>query len=102
MVVSFLFFHSELEQQIRVTDEMISTYISTIFQYCGWEENYYRIQADMKLSEAKMDDARPENLKNLEQIGKDLATKHDAELEALAIKLIENRKARLARIDSKL
>uniref|UniRef100_A0A6N2KUI8 Patatin n=1 Tax=Salix viminalis TaxID=40686 RepID=A0A6N2KUI8_SALVM len=84
------------------SDEMISTYISTIFQYCGWEENYYRIQADMKLSEAKMDDARPENLENLQQIGKDLAARHDAELDALAIKLIENRKARLARIDSKL
>ncbi|KAF9661057.1 hypothetical protein SADUNF_Sadunf19G0028300 [Salix dunnii] len=80
------------------SDEMISTYISTIFQYCGWEENYYRLQADMKLSEAKMDDARPENLENLEQIGKDLATKHDDELEALALKLIENRKARLARM----
>ncbi|KAJ6744353.1 PATATIN-LIKE PROTEIN 2 [Salix purpurea] len=26
------------------SDEMISTYISTIFQYCGWEENYYRLQ----------------------------------------------------------
>ena len=25
-------------------DEMISTYISTIFQYCGWEDNYYRLQ----------------------------------------------------------
>jgi len=25
-------------------DEMISTYISTIFQYCGWENNYYRLQ----------------------------------------------------------
>ena len=25
-------------------DEMISTYISTIFKYCGWEDNYYRLQ----------------------------------------------------------
>ncbi|KAJ6858178.1 patatin-like protein 2 [Populus alba x Populus x berolinensis] len=79
-------------------DEMISTYISTIFQYCGWEDNYYRLQAEMKLSEAKMDDASQENLKNLVKIGEDLAAKHDAELEALAQKLIKNRKARLARI----
>ncbi|KAJ6951522.1 patatin-like protein 2 [Populus alba] len=75
-------------------DEMISTYISTIFQYCGWEDNYYRLQAEMKLSEAKMDDASIENLNNLVKIGEDLAAKHDAELEALAQKLIENRKAR--------
>ncbi|KAL9381812.1 hypothetical protein Peur_024847 [Populus x canadensis] len=79
-------------------DEMISTYISTIFQYCGWEDNYYRLQAEMKLSEAKMDDASQENLNNLVKIGEDLAAKHDAELEALAQKLIKNRKARLARI----
>lgn len=79
-------------------DEMISTYISTIFQYCGWEDNYYRLQAEMKLSEAKMDDASKENLNNLVKIGEDLAAKHDAELEALAQKLIKNRKARLARI----
>ncbi|KAG6737382.1 hypothetical protein POTOM_058899 [Populus tomentosa] len=79
-------------------DEMISTYISTIFQYCGWEDNYYRLQAEMKLSEAKMDDASKENLNNLLKIGEDLAAKHDPELEALAQKLIKNRKARLARI----
>ena len=36
----------------------------------------------MKLSEAKMDDARPENLENLVQIGKNLAAKHDAKLDA--------------------
>ncbi|XP_011008811.1 PREDICTED: patatin-like protein 2 [Populus euphratica] len=79
-------------------DEMISTYISTIFQYCGWKDNYYRLQAKMKLSEAKMDDASQENLNNLVKIGEDLAAKHDADLEALAQKLIKNRKARLARI----
>ncbi|KAG5224079.1 hypothetical protein OIU76_024039 [Salix suchowensis] len=83
-----------IEILTTASDEMISTYISTIFQYCGWEENYYRLQAALKLSDAKMDDARPENLKNLEQIGKDLATKHNDELEALALKLIENRNAR--------
>lgn len=79
-------------------DEMISTYISTIFKYCGWEDNYYRLQAKMELTGARMDDASQENLKKLEKIGKDLAAKHDAELEALAQKLIKNRKARLARI----
>ncbi|KAL9344501.1 hypothetical protein Peur_062176 [Populus x canadensis] len=79
-------------------DEMISMYISTIFKYCGWEDNYYRLQAEMKLSEARMDDASDENMKKLEKIGEDLAAKHDAELEALAQKLIKNRKARLARI----
>ncbi|KAI5554522.1 hypothetical protein POPTR_019G014386v4 [Populus trichocarpa] len=78
-------------------DEMISTYISTIFKYCGWEDNYYRLQAKMELTGARMDDASQENLKKLEKIGKDLAAKHDAELEALAQKLIKNRKARLAR-----
>ncbi|KAJ6349304.1 hypothetical protein OIU77_006815 [Salix suchowensis] len=57
-----------IEILTTASDEMISTYISTIFQYCGWEENYYRLQAALKLSDAKMDDARPENLKNLEQI----------------------------------
>ncbi|KAG6737383.1 hypothetical protein POTOM_058900 [Populus tomentosa] len=79
-------------------DEMISTNISTIFQYCGSEDNYYRLQAEMKLSEAKMDDASQENLNNLVKIGEVLAAKHDADLEALAQKLIKNRKARLARI----
>nr|QEA68990.1 patatin-like phospholipase [Populus ussuriensis] len=78
-------------------DEMISTYISTIFKYCGWEDNYYRLQAKMELTGARMDDASQENLKKLEKIGKDLAAKHDAELEALAQKLIKNRKARLTR-----
>ncbi|KAF9661054.1 hypothetical protein SADUNF_Sadunf19G0028000 [Salix dunnii] len=87
-----------IEILTTASDEMISTYISTIFQYCGWGENYYRLQADMKLSEVVMDDARHENLKNLVKIGEDLAAKHDAELEALALKLIKNRKARLARM----
>ncbi|KAG6738330.1 hypothetical protein POTOM_057942 [Populus tomentosa] len=83
-----------IEILTTASDEMISTYISSFFHYCGWEDNYYRLQAEMKLSDAKMDDASQENLKKLVKIGEDLAAKHDAELEALAQKLIENRKAR--------
>ncbi|KAJ6854667.1 patatin-like protein 2 [Populus alba x Populus x berolinensis] len=83
-----------IEILTTASDEMISTYISSFFHYCGWEDNYYRLQAEMKLSDTKMDDASQENLKKLVRIGEDLAAKHDAELEALAQKLIENRKAR--------
>ena len=45
-------------------------------------DNQHNFQAEMKLSEAKMDDASQENLNNLVKIGEDLAAKHDAELEA--------------------
>ena len=45
-------------------------------------DNSYNIQAEMKLSDTKMDDASQENLKKLVKIGEDLAAKQDAELEA--------------------
>ena len=33
-----------IEILTTASDEMISTYISSLFQYCGWEDNYYRLQ----------------------------------------------------------
>jgi hypothetical protein len=33
-----------IEILTTASDEMISTYISSFFQYCGWEDNYYRLQ----------------------------------------------------------
>ncbi|KAJ6744356.1 XYLOSE ISOMERASE [Salix purpurea] len=33
-----------IEILTTASDEIISMYISTVFQYCGWEENYYRLQ----------------------------------------------------------
>jgi hypothetical protein len=47
-----------------------------------FDNQHYNFQAKMELTGARMDDASQENLKKLEKIGKDLAAKHDAELEA--------------------
>ncbi|KAJ6296576.1 hypothetical protein OIU78_022316 [Salix suchowensis] len=81
-------------------DEMTEMYISNVFQISGLEHNYTRIQAQLKPSEAMMDNTSMENLKRLKKIGLDLAKEKDAELEAIASRLVDIRKARLTHMSA--
>ncbi|KAF9660817.1 hypothetical protein SADUNF_Sadunf19G0003100 [Salix dunnii] len=81
-------------------DEMTEKYISNVFQIIGLEHNYTRIQAQLKPSEAMMDNTRKGNLESLKKIGRDLAEQNDAKLEAIASRLVDIRKARLTHMSA--
>ncbi|KAJ6296577.1 hypothetical protein OIU78_022317 [Salix suchowensis] len=59
-----------------------------------------RLEAQLKPSEAMMDNTSMENLKRLKKIGLDLAKEKDAELEAIASRLVDIRKARLTHMSA--
>ncbi|KAJ6697409.1 hypothetical protein OIU85_003751 [Salix viminalis] len=85
-----------LDILMTASDEMTEMYMSKVFQCSGLEQNYTRIQVELKHSEAQMDNSSKENLENLEKIGQKLATNNDATLEYFARRLVNIRKARLA------
>ncbi|KAF9660823.1 hypothetical protein SADUNF_Sadunf19G0003700 [Salix dunnii] len=70
-----------LDILMTASDEMTEMYMSKVFQYSGLEQNYTRIQVELKHSEAKMDNSSKENLESLQKIGQNLAKNNDAKLE---------------------
>ncbi|KAJ6761569.1 PATATIN-LIKE PROTEIN 2 [Salix koriyanagi] len=81
-------------------DKMTEIYMSNVFEISGVKHNYTRIQALLKPNEAMMDNKRKGNLERLQKIGLDLAKEKDAELEAIASRLVDIRKARLTHMSA--
>lgn len=89
-----------LDILMSAADEMTEKYMSNVFQHGGLEHNYTRLQVELKPSEAIMDNSSKPNLENLKKIGQHLAEQNDAKLEALARRLVDIRRARVAHMSA--
>lgn len=64
--------------------EVTDYQVAKLFGALGRSPAYLRIDGELKLGSAAMDDARPRNCAKLAEDGQRLADRHDAELEAFA------------------